>query len=268
MTACATQPPVQDSAVASFTPARLEPRADPRGERRQRVRHLASSQQPLRRPRARAAYRTPRHVVEHDAEAALDRALEVADRRRLGDVEEAERDERDRLPAEPGGVNSSTARKATTSSQFMPPWSAAAEIAAGRGRRPTRRWRRGPRSRRPASSGESHPASTAYSGNASSVPTVPGASGASPVPNPSAMKCAGCESRKPALGRTSAWPASSEVVEPAPGDRERLARGIEQAHPRRSPPTMRRCASPRRPRRAPAASTSARRAAGAVNTSS
>src|SRR5258706_1860217 len=56
-----------------------------------------------------------------------------------------------------------------------------------------------------------------------SVPTVPGMKGASPHPNPSAMKCAGCDTRK----RTS---GAGEVVVAWPIDLYRLAVGTEEAH--------------------------------------
>src|SRR5258706_11075201 len=59
-------------------------------------------------------------------------------------------------------------------------------------------------------------------GNATSVPKVPGAFGASPAPNPSAMKCAGWPARKRASG-------AREVVVSAAIDLHRLAFGV-QAH--------------------------------------
>src|SRR3954462_15930233 len=45
--------------------------------------------------------------------------------------------------------------------------------------------------------------SAAAIGTANSVPNVPGAPGTRPVPNPNAMKCAGCCMRKPNVGLTA-----------------------------------------------------------------
>src|SRR6185369_5192878 len=59
---------------------------------------------------------------------------------------------------------------------------------------------------------------------ATAVPTVPGATGDRPAPNPSAMKCAGCETRKRASGR------SGEVVVSAAIDLHGLAVRSQQAH--------------------------------------
>src|SRR3982751_5588541 len=59
---------------------------------------------------------------------------------------------------------------------------------------------------------------------ASAVPAVPGATGDKPAPKPSAMKCAGCETRKRASGR------GGEVVVSAAIDLHGLAVGSEQAH--------------------------------------
>src|SRR4051812_21082974 len=56
-----------------------------------------------------------------------------------------------------------------------------------------------------------------------SVPKVPGARGASPLPNPRAMKCAGCDSRKRASG-------ALEVVVSAAIDLHGFAVGTQQAH--------------------------------------
>src|SRR5688572_23987811 len=56
-----------------------------------------------------------------------------------------------------------------------------------------------------------------------SVPTVPCAAGARPQPNPSAMKCAGCETRNRASG-------SREVVVAAAIHLHRLAVGTQEAH--------------------------------------
>src|SRR5512140_3643057 len=56
-----------------------------------------------------------------------------------------------------------------------------------------------------------------------SVPKVPGARGARPLPNPRAMKCAGCDSRKRASGVL-------EVVVSAAIDLHRLGVGAQQAH--------------------------------------
>src|SRR6185503_967391 len=60
-------------------------------------------------------------------------------------------------------------------------------------------------------------------GMATSVPKVPGARGASPAPNPSAMKCAGCETRKRRSGL-------GEMVEAAAIDLHGLAVGSHQRH--------------------------------------
>src|SRR5512140_3572857 len=56
-----------------------------------------------------------------------------------------------------------------------------------------------------------------------SVPKVPGARGARPLPKPRAMKCAGCDSRKRASG-------VREVVVSAAIDLHGLAVGSEEAH--------------------------------------
>src|SRR5688572_11175010 len=58
---------------------------------------------------------------------------------------------------------------------------------------------------------------------ASSVPHVPGAKRTSPTPKPSAMKCAGCDSRKRASG-------CLEMVVAESIDLDRLAVGSQQAH--------------------------------------
>src|SRR5688572_29595511 len=55
------------------------------------------------------------------------------------------------------------------------------------------------------------------------VPKVPGAQRARPLPNPRAMKCAGCETRKRASG-------ALEVVVSAAIDLHRLAVPVQQAH--------------------------------------
>src|SRR5258706_5933859 len=55
------------------------------------------------------------------------------------------------------------------------------------------------------------------------VPKVPCAYGTSPQPNPSAMKCAGCDTRNRASG-------PGEVVVAAPIDFHRLAVGSHEAH--------------------------------------
>src|SRR5437764_6429520 len=60
-------------------------------------------------------------------------------------------------------------------------------------------------------------------GIAASVPKVPGATRINPTPNPIAMKCAGCATRKRASG-------AAEMVEPARVDLHDLAVGAEEAH--------------------------------------
>src|SRR5262245_30420775 len=81
------------------------------------------------------------------------------------------------------------------------------------------------RTSRGCSRGSSHQ----NTGNASSVPTVPGALGASPAPNPSARKCAGWLSAKRRLGCT---PVLVEVIKAPSHKRNRLARGIDGHHTR------------------------------------
>src|SRR6185503_10175219 len=72
-------------------------------------------------------------------------------------------------------------------------------------------------------SGDSHSYMTRNIAHPSRVPNVPGALGASPTPNPRAMKCAGWATRKRASG-------ALEVVVSAAIDLHRLAVGAEQAH--------------------------------------
>src|SRR6185503_9684641 len=72
-------------------------------------------------------------------------------------------------------------------------------------------------------SGDSHSYMTRNIAHPSRVPNVPGALGASPTPNPRAMKCAGCATRKRASG-------AGEVVVSAAIDLHRLAVGAQQAH--------------------------------------
>src|SRR5689334_5213167 len=64
-------------------------------------------------------------------------------------------------------------------------------------------------------------------GHATSVPNVPGATGASPAPNPSAMKCAGFASRKRTLGRALRL---AEMIKPALRQRHGLAGVIDHHH--------------------------------------
>src|SRR4051812_32009221 len=73
-------------------------------------------------------------------------------------------------------------------------------------------------------SGATTCASSIPSATETSVPAVPGATGDKPAPKPSAMKCAGCETRKRASGR------SGEVVVSAAIDLHGLAVRAEQAH--------------------------------------
>src|SRR5512139_767733 len=102
--------------------------------------------------------------------------------------------------AQPAGVNSRTSAKAAISSHTMPPWSATPSA------RPVRPHAHTPmrkaamtRMMRFGRSGAAA-AISQNSGRPSRVPTVPGAFGASPLPNPNATRWAGCRSRK----RTSA----------------------------------------------------------------
>ena len=57
-------------------------------------------------------------------------------------------------------------------------------------------------------SGDIQSCNTRKASQAHSVPAVPGASGLSPAPNPSAMQCAGCASMKAGVGRTGPGIAS------------------------------------------------------------
>src|SRR2546425_568205 len=85
-------------------------------------------------------------------------------------------------------------------------------------------------------SGGSQRSSRMKRGNASSVPAVPGASGASPVPNPSAMKWAGWAKTKREAGpdelRAPAgrFQDMAEIGEQAVGDVDRAARKAAQPH--------------------------------------
>src|SRR3569623_1339732 len=56
--------------------------------------------------------------------------------------------------------------------------------------------------------------STANDSHANRVPAVPGMMGDKPLPKPCAMKCAGCEVMKRALGllTKAIWPGSSVVM--------------------------------------------------------
>src|SRR6478672_2787074 len=114
-------------------------------------------------------------------------------------------------------------RKATISSQHMLPWSATPRSRPVRSHAHTPTKKRGIATNATASAGMTC-MSAQQIGNATSVPAVPGAIGDRPAPNPSAMKCAGCETRKRASGR------SGEVVVSAAIDLHRLAVGAQQAH--------------------------------------
>src|SRR6266508_3256973 len=53
----------------------------------------------------------------------------------------------------------------------------------------------------------------AATGSATSVPTVPGAIGDRPAPNPKAMKCAGCENRNLSDGTFRIGASAAEMIE-------------------------------------------------------
>src|SRR5438552_1591034 len=69
----------------------------------------------------------------------------------------------------------------------------------------------------------------AASGNATSVPTVPGAIGDRPAPNPKAMKCAGCENRNLSDGafRIGSGSVAVEVIECRRQGLQRFAAFVE-----------------------------------------
>ncbi len=127
-------------------------------------------------------------------------------------------------PPKPAGVTSQrTSQKATTSSQTMLPGSAtpmffAVTVLAHQ-----------PASAaaaisRPICAVPSQGASALKASQAHKVPAVPGASGLSPAPKPSASRCAGCASMKRALGRRAA--AGVAVARRATGGRSLGKGGI------------------------------------------
>ena len=145
-----------------------------------------STHGPERRVQRRAGDHSSGHVVHHDAEAALDVPVDPADRAGLPDVEKPEQGKTQRHHVTCGAMNI-VIQKPTNSSKTMPPWSC------------TRR------SRETVSQIHTPRANaartvTAYNhagrwpiarkmGIATSVPKVPGAKFASPLPKPNASKC-------------------------------------------------------------------------------
>src|SRR5688500_4377158 len=91
--ACATHPPVQDSAVTTVALRALS---------RSPTRLASSSmeKEPVRERENEKRVARRHEIVQHDAEPAVEAALDPADGRRLHDVEGAEGDEARELPAE------------------------------------------------------------------------------------------------------------------------------------------------------------------------
>ena len=129
----------------------------------------------------------------------LNARIELPDRRRLHDVEKTEDDKGRRNPQ--GSPRRNTARGETP--RLRPRRSRRDRERRGRALSlppPRRRSARARRSRRRTRHRESEPAAPRRSVLRRSVPKVPGATGARPAPNPSAIQCAGCRSRKPTFG--------------------------------------------------------------------
>src|SRR5258706_7766864 len=123
----------------------------------------------------------------------------------------------------PAEASAASGRNATISSHTIEPWSAAprSRPVISHAQTPTKK---SGIAQNATMSGWTTCAARTPITTATAVPALPGATGERPGPQPSAMKCAGCETRKRASGR------SGEVVVSAAIDLHGFAVRSQQAH--------------------------------------
>src|SRR5574337_1469003 len=120
VTTSATQPPVQDSAVASSHP-RCCRNSPTRPESASRSWSISNSRQFHQQRQHQQSVAGGQQVIHNDPQSATGAFVHPADGRRLDNIEEAEQAEGGALPREAGGVKNSTSQKATISSHTMAP---------------------------------------------------------------------------------------------------------------------------------------------------